>query len=951
MKICFPTGKEPLSIKGSLPNQMKLRVIFVFLFSLFSSFIFAQRTVTGQVTSGDTALAGVTVQVKGTQATTQTDADGKFSISASPNATLVFTFVGYGSIEEKLGNRTFLPVQLQSALQQLGEVVVVGYGTQRKRDITGAVSTVKIADLNQTNAVSIDNLLQGRAAGLNVATNTAQPGGAVNINIRGAISPRGDNSPLYVIDGLPITTNASTELNSVTGNFRGGFARSPLDNINPNDIESVDILKDASATAIYGSAAANGVILITTKRGKEGRASVNYSGTYSIQNRKKYLETLNAVEFRNSVNTYGLEFFKFNNRLAPYGNGTTPLTNYKPYFTPAQVAETNQGMNYIDYVLRQGRVNDHNISVSSGNANTKIFTSFNYYNQQGLLRNSDFSRYSTRVNLDQRLSSVVIFNLGLSYSQVNSNNVPTGQSGDIDSPSLLQSALQFAPDIAPFDSTGKPNPSYYARTPNPASFFQILNKNFSRRFVATPNLQINITRGLKVNITGGIDNTNTDRQFFIPVRANFSTVPQGNAQMGLTKLSNYSTEAYASYDKAFTNSRFSGVAGVGYYASAFSDFGLNAVGFSTDVFGVNNIGIANNRLQSSQSSNRTARNKLSQFTRLNYTLMDKYIFQFTGRFDGTSNFPQKNLFGFFPGVSAGWVMTEENFLKDTRWLNQLKLRAGYGTSGNESITTSGNYVYSLYSLSSAYSYLIGNQLYNTGFFQTQLGNEDLKWETDVTFNVGVDFGLFNNKLSGSVDYFRRTAKDLLDFRVLPASNPITTQAFNVGSTRSTGLELTLRSENFSSKNFSWSTLLTLGTSKAYWVERNPAVTLPKYVGYNDPIRAVYGWKTNGLVRSASDIPKHQSNAFVGNIKYEDLNGDGKLDIDDVTYLGTNDPKSTFGLNNQIKFKNLDLSFFIYGAYGNFTNDGYATFVQLFRLTRPGSAEQCGETYLRCIHIL
>src|SRR4028119_868934 len=211
--------------------------------------------------------------------------------------------------------------------------------------------------------------------------------------------------------------------------------------------------------------------------------------------------------------------------------------------------------------------------------------------------------------------------------------------------------------------------------------------------------------------------------------------------------------------------------------------------------------------------------------------MDKYIVQFTGRFDGTSNFPQNNLFGFFPGVSAGWVMSEENFLTDSRWLNQLKLRAGYGTSGNESITTSGNYVYSLYSLSTAYNYLIGNQLYNSGFLQTQLGNTDLKWETDVTFNVGVDFAILNNRLSGSIDYFRRTAKDLLDFRVLPASNPITSQAFNVGSTRSTGIELTLRSQNLESQNFAWTTLLTLGTSKSYWVERNPAVTLPQYIGY------------------------------------------------------------------------------------------------------------------------
>ncbi|MEJ7767609.1 MAG: SusC/RagA family TonB-linked outer membrane protein [Chitinophagaceae bacterium] len=935
MKNCLPAGKVPLSGTGFVLRRLKLSFVFIFLFSLFSSFLFAQKTITGQAMSGDSVLAGVSVQVRGSVMTTQTDSKGNFSIVAPANGTLIFSFVGFANTEEKVAGRSFISVQLQSASQQLTDVVVVGYGTQRRRDVTGAVSTVKATDLNQTNAVSIDNLLQGKAAGLNVSTNTAQPGGAVNINIRGAISPRGDNSPLYVIDGFPITTNASTERNSVFGNFRGGFDRSPLDNINPNDIASVDILKDASATAIYGSAAANGVILITTKRGREGRATVNYSGTYSVQTHKKYLEVLTGAEFRSAVNTYGLEFFKFNNRIDPYGTSATPVSNYVPYFTAAQASEAVVGTNYIDYVLRKGSTNDHNISISSGNANTRVFTSFGYYNQQALIRKSDFSRYSARINLDQKLGGQVTFNVGLSYSQVNSNNVPTGQSGDIDSPSLLQSALQFAPDIPPFDSTGKPNPSYYARTPNPASYFMITNKNFSKRIVATPNLQINIIDGLKLNITGGIDNTITDRQFFIPVAANFSTVPEGNAQMGTTKLNNYSTESYLSYDKAFTNSRFSGVAGVGYYSSAFSDFGLSAVGFRTDVFGTNNIGIAYNRVQSSQSSNRTERSKLSQFTRLNYTWRDKYIFQFTGRFDGTSNFPQNKLFGFFPGVSAGWVMKQEKFLNNLPWLSQLKLRGGYGTSGNESITTTGNYVYSLYSLSTAYNYLIGSQLYNSGFFQTQIGNPDLKWETNATINVGIDFGLFNNKVSGSIDYFRRTAVDLLDFRDLPSSNPITRQAFNVGSTRSTGFELTLSTQNFSSKNFTWSTLLTLGTSKAYWIDRNPAVALPKYVGYNDPIRAVYGWKTNGLIRSVKDIPGYQKGAFAGNIQYQDLNSDGKLNIDDVTYLGNNDTKGTFGLNNTIKYKAFDLSFFVYGSYGNFTNDGYQTFVQLFRLTRPG----------------
>jgi TonB-linked SusC/RagA family outer membrane protein len=895
--------------------------------------------VAGRVTSRESGegLPGVTVLQKGSTNGVSTNADGSFTLTVPEGSVLIFSSVGFVSQEVAVTGAS-LSVALATDNKTLSDVVVVGYGTQNRRDVTGAVSTVKATDLNQTNAVSIDNLLQGKAAGLNISTNTAQPGGAVRINIRGAISPRGDNSPLYVIDGFPITTNATTANNSVTGNFRGTFERSPLDNINPNDIESIDILKDASATAIYGSAAANGVILITTKKGKEGKTTVNYSGTYSIQTPKAYLQPLNASQFRSSVNTYGAENYKFVNKLAPYGNGTAPSPGYVPFFTEQQVADAGTGTDYIDYVLRQGRINDHNISLSTGNANTKVFTSLNYYDQKALLRNSAFTRFAGRVNLDQKIGSRVNFNLGLTYSQVNSDNVPTGQSQDIDSPSLLQTALQFAPDIPITDANGLPSRSYYARTPNPAGYFQITNQTFSKRFLATPNLQINVLDGLKINLTGGIDNTSTDRQFFVPVSANFSTVPQGNAQRGLTKLNNYSSEAFATYDKSFGSSRLAVVAGVGYYASSYNDFGLSVVGFSTDAFGVDNIGIAYNKGLSTVSSNRTSRTKLSQFTRLNYTLQDKYILQFTGRFDGASNFPQNNRFGFFPGLSAGWLLNEEHFLKDVSWLSQLKLRGGYGTSGNESITVNGTYGLSLYSLTNAdntYNYVIGNQLYNTGFVQTQLGNPELKWETDVTINAGVDFGFFNNRIGGSVDFFRRTAKDLLDFRILPASNAITTQAFNVGSTRSQGVELTLRTENIVSPDFSWSTLLTLGTAKTYWVERNPAVALPSYVGYNDPIRQVYGWKTDGLIRSAAEVPAYQPGAFVGNVKYVDLNGDGKLDINDVTALGNNDPTGTFGLNNTFKYKGFDLSVYIYGAFGNITFDGYQQFVQLGRLTRVG----------------
>ncbi len=880
-------------------------------------------------------LPGVTVLVKGSTIGAVTDASGKYIMNNAPQvATLIFSFVGMEKQEIAANGRVLIDVVLHEAAINLNEVVVVGYGTQNKRTVTGSVSSVSEEDLKQVNATSLDNILQGKAAGLNISSYTAQPGGAVSVNIRGAISPYGDNSPLYVIDGMPITNNSSTEYNSSANSFRGGFNRSPLDNINPNDIESVDVLKDASATAIYGSAAANGVILITTKRGKEGGITVDYNGTYSIQDMKKYLTPLNATQFENAVNNLSLEYAKFNQRVAPYGTNTL---SYTPYFTQTQVDAAGQGIDYLDYVLRHGVIIDQNISITGGTDRSKIYCSFNYFNQNGLIKQSDLKRYIGRLNFDQKIGKLITFSLGLTYSQINSNNQPTGQSTDTDSPSLLQDALQFAPTIPLYDANGNISKTYYQRIPSPLSFMMITNQNFSHRLLFTPKLSINIIDGLKLYVTAGIDNTGTDRQFYVPLAAGFATVPEGDAQRGYTKLNNYSLESYASYNKIFGINEITAVIGVGAYESNYNDFGLDAQGFGTDVFGVNNIGIASDKLLSSMYSTKTARTKLSQFTRLNYTLLKRYILQITGRFDGSSNFPSINKYGFFPGVSIGWLLKDESFLKNVKALSQLKLRAGYGTSGNESITINGNYALTLYSASNQYNYLIGNTFYNSGFLQSQLGNPNLKWETDITFNAGLDFGFLNNRLTGSFDYFRRKASDLLDFQTLPASNAINNIAANVGSTRSTGFEVALQSENIKSGKFSWTTSLTFSTFKAYWVTRNPQVSFPSYVGIHDQIHAVYGWKTDGLIRSAADIPIYQSKAFVGNIKYVDFNGDGKLDEKDVVNLGSTDPKATFGMNNKFKFGNIDLNIYLYGALGNITWDAYQQFASgAGKIVRPGA---------------
>jgi len=898
----------------------------------------AQTTISGTVRDVQgNVLPGVSVAVKGSAAGQISDNSGKYMLQVpSGNATLLFSYVGYVPQEVKVNSRNQIDVTLLTDSKSLSEVVVVGYGVQNKRDVTGAVSTIKASDLNTTNAVSIDNLIQGKAAGVNVNTYTSQPGGDVSVTIRGSLSPNGSNAPLYVIDGLPIT-NMAYETVPTPGAFRGNVDRSPLAGINPDDIASVDILKDASATAIYGSAAANGVILITTKKGKANATTVDYSGTYSVQGLKKYLQPLNATQFENAVNDYGEEYYKFNNKLAPYGNvDPSTITAYAPFFTPAQIASAGSGTNYIDYALRNGHIDDQNISVSGGNNNTRVFTSFNYFDQQGLIRNSDFKRYAGRINLDQKIGSAIDLSLNVSYSQVNNNNVPVGQSGDIDSPSLLQSALQFPSNIPLYNAQGQLSIPYYGRDPSVAGYFEITDQTFTKRIIITPNLQVNIIDGLKFHLTGGMDNNISDNQFFVPATAFTATLPYGDAERSMKKTNNYSTEAFLTYDKSAGKGHFSGVAGVGYYETNDNGFGLDAQGFTTDAFGVNNIGIANQKLLGSVNSYKDARTKLSQFTRLNYTYDDKYILQLTGRFDGTSNFPTNHQFGFFPGISGGWLINQEDFLKEDKWLSLLKLRGGFGTSGNESITAGNNYVYSLYALTTNYQYLIGNQLFNSGFVQTQLGNPDLKWETDQQIDVALDFGFFNNRINGSFDYFQRTAHNLLDFRILPNENAFTTQAFNVGSTRSKGVELTLNTKNFVSPDFSWSTTLTFGTAKTYWIQRNPAVALAHYVGANDPIHEVYGWETDGLIRSANDIPVAQKGAFPGNIKYVDANGDGKLDINDVRKLGNTDPKGTFGLNNTFTYKSLDFSFFIYGSYGYYAYDGYEQFAQAYKLIRAGA---------------
>ncbi|MDB5136526.1 MAG: TonB-dependent receptor plug, partial [Mucilaginibacter sp.] len=784
---------------------------------------------------------------------------------------------------------------------------------------------------------SIDNMLQGQAAGLTLSSRSAQPGGGLTVSIRGSLSPNGANSPLYVIDGVPITNNASAapSLNGQDIGFNGGVDQDPLSSINPSDIESVDVLKDASATAIYGAAAANGVILITTKRGKQGKAVVSYSGSYTIQDPKKYFDLLDATGFETQQDRLSKDRYLYDNNLAPYGNAAPgSVLPFTPMFSQAQINAAGKGTDWLGLALRNGSIDEQNISVSGGTDKTKIFTSFSYYDNKAILQNSDFKRYSGRVNIDQQLGDRVKFSLNLTFSQINSDNATTGANGGggAEKYNLLQAAYTFAPTIGIYNSDGSYTKSYNNLITNPAAFFIIQNQTTTNRFIASPNIEVKITDDLKWNTIVGIDKQSGQLNFYLPAKAQNYQLPDGMAQLASNQIDNYSAESYLTYNKKIKDNSFSAVGGLGYYKSTNTNFGLEAVGFFTDALGYNNVGIASNKDQSFDFSNRNPDLvKLSGYFRFNYSYKDKYLLTVTGREDGESYFAPNKKYGFFPGASLGWRIAQEDFLKDSKVVSNLKLRVGYGTSGNSPIL--GTNALPLYGTGP--QYVIGTTNL-PGVALTQIASPNLTWETDKTTNVGLDYGFFNDRLTGSLDIYQKTASNLIDYDPLPVNNEVGRVVTNVGETRSRGIEFSLISKNITGGDLKWTSNFNISSYKNSWVERNPETPLASYIGLNDPIREVYGWQAQGIIHNTGQIPSYMPNAKLGNIIYVDQNHDGKLDINDVVKLGNQDPKFSLGFGNTFTYKNFDLYVFMYGSFGMYEVNNYAPFYDSTLINLPNA---------------
>ena len=800
---------------------------------------------------------------------------------------------------------------MQESAYMLDEVVAIGYGVQKRSSVTGSITSVKAEDLPKAATASVNNMLSGKASGVQVSQSSAQPGGGVNIIIRGAGSDKAGNQPLYVIDGFPVN-NSSVDPSA--GDYSAG-KRDPLSTINPNDIESIEILKDAASTAIYGARAANGVILITTKRGAEGKTTVDLSYTSSVQKIGRYFDMLDAKGFMTYANILGKEQYLIDNNQYPYGPLEQDMSRYEPAYKEREIAKAGSGTDWWKEVTRLGLVNDVNLSISGGNKKTKFLVSANYFTQRGLVVNSTFDRFSARMNLDHNILDNLKIGISATGSYVENGNVQLGEA-QWQSSGVLVAALQMSPVAPIYDELG----DYYinpkdATLPNPVSYREIDDSTVQKRLLANSYVEYTPIKGLSLRASIGTDVKSGLRSTYMPTSFLHGAAVDGKASKALNNGMDLLFNATASYNTTFgSKHNFGAMLGYEYQKFNYDGMSSSVNDFFTDAFGSNNMSAAEGTpvVGSSKNENILA----SYFARLSYNYDEKYILSATLRRDGSSNFGAGNKWGYFPSVAAAWRISQEDFMKNVRFISSLKLRASFGQTGNSGI---GDKAFAYYDITE-FPFMFGDAIAMPAN-KSQLANPNLKWETTTEWNVGLDFGFIGNRITGTLEYYNKVVSDLLAYRTLPVHSELRSVADNIGATRLSGIDFEIHSVNID-RAFRWTTDFNISSYYDAWKERNPYVTLDPWQGEHDRIRAIYGYKTAGIVQVGQDVP-WMENELPGNLIYQDVNGydenhrltgkpDGKISDADKVYLGSSDPGFSFGFGNTFEYKGFDLNIFFYG---------------------------------------
>lgn len=856
----------------------------------------ALHLVEGTVTDANdgSTLPGVNIIVQGTTVGTSTNMDGQYSLNApTANDTLVYSFIGYETQRIPIDGRSTIDVEMELASIEGEELVVVGYGTQRREDLTGSVSSVSAEDMENAVTSTFDQALQGRTAGVMVMKNSGKPGAGVSIQIRGVNTLMSSSEPLYVIDGVPM----SGESDGVTN---------PLATLNPSDIKSIDILKDASAAAIYGSRAANGVVLISTKRGEAGDVRVNYDAYVGMQQLPNKLDVMNLRQY------------------AEYRNQLSEVVGWgsQPEFADPSIL--GEGTDWQDVLYRDAPMTKHNISVSGGNEQTQYMLSAGFFDQEGIAIESDFQRYSVRLNLDNQPTTWLQVGTSLNLSRTNENI-------NVSEDDIINLAIRQSPDIPvryPDGSWGGPSQSEFTLD-NPVALAR-LNTNEQKRsqvignLYATLDILDNLTLRNELNGTFGYDNS----YVFNPTyEFNARVNDLNSASRNSSNNTFWQVKNYLNYVDSYKSLNINAMAGHEVQVSEWE--GLSG---SRERFPTNNIQeLSAGDAQTAQNGSYAGSNSMeSFFARLNLNYDSRYMLTGNIRADGTSNFAEQNRWGYFPSVAAAWRVSNESFMQDIDFIDELKLRGGYGYVGNQNIPT--NRFIDTFS--------IVETQWGNGVRPTNLGNPGLLWESTESINAGLDLSILNQRVTLAVDAYIKRTHDLLTDVPLPllagtsGNGSINSPIDNIGQLENKGLEFSLNTINMQG-DFRWESDLVFSMNRNTVTElKSDGSIIDRQINFFDtatrtivgePVGQLFGYIAEGVFVDAEDIRSHatQNDAidptagvWPGDLKFKDINGDGEIDEQDRTILGNPMPDFQYGITNRFYYKNFDLSVFVNGNYGN-----------------------------------
>lgn len=890
-----------------MKNQLKiLKTLLTAFCSLFLTInVFSQQVeITGTVKGSDTndLLFGVSVLEVGTTNGVSTDFDGKFTIKVKDtNAKLLFKYLGYQDITIDVGTKKEIDVVLRPAVTNLDEIVVIGYGTAKKKDLVGATTTIKGSEIEKGKPVSIQNGLAGRVAGVQISQTDNSPGAGMRVLIRGGSTLTGGNQPLYVIDNFPIIPNDDNP------------AINPLADLNPNDIESIEVLKDASATAIFGADGANGVILITTKLGKAGKPQINLEYNSGVSIMDNAPDVLSGEDYLNFQIARGPELSFLNSGNRQNVQQWIDIQN-----------SGRQGSVWIDRITRPAQMQQIDLSFSGGADGLKYRISTGYLKQEGVIKNSEFTRTNLSANIEQKIRKNITIGTSLTYSLKDTEGLNTVW----DQNSLLKTVFQLNPFMEDnFDISTVPadDPTFIFNAENVLNYIdKVQNFSGTERFIGNMFLDYKISKSLRFYTSYGFNRlSQTDEQFY-PSSVRRGQNFNGYARFRQQNSENTNFQARLNYFKNIKKHSFNGtlVFEARTYDNELKTFG--ATNFAEQTLGLFNLSSAANA--DFPTNNVEPSTSVSYLARLVYSYAGKYLATASIRADANSRFGANNKWGYFPSVALGWVASEEKFIKDLNTFDVLKFRTSIGQTGNSQIPN----FQSLATLATQ-RYIFGDAIV-IGQVPGRVANPDLRWETTTQVDFGIDLAFLNNRISVTADYYYKETKDLLLEVQLPLTSGFDTAIKNIGSISNKGFELAINTINFNKEDFTWSTSFTFSTNRSKVLnlgDRNE-MYFSRVFNFNfrdeimlrvgQPVGTFVGYIEDGVLNSENEIANSPNNTLLenipGQVKFADINGDGVIDFNDKVIIGRTQPDFIGGMNNEFTYKNFDFSFFLRWSVGN-----------------------------------